>query len=280
MFETELLRSFVTVADLTSFTRAAECLHSTQSTISAQIRRLEEQAGQTLFTRSTRQVQLTRAGEVLLGYARTILRLNEDARARLSGTRHAGQVRLGVSEDLAAVWLPQVLAQHATWHPNVQVDLHVGFGEQLLDMLDEKELDVVVAGLCDEQAGGSRLWSEPLVWAFSGNATLPVPAPLAFFQEPCPYRDAALRSLAGTPAKWRIACTSTSLAGLRAAALAGLAATPLPRSIVGPGLRAIETDEGLPALPDVVYAVWLGSKKQAAAGLVRIIETGPGPAKG
>jgi DNA-binding transcriptional LysR family regulator len=92
MFETELLRSFVAVAESGGFTNAAKLLNSTQSTVSAQIHRLEEEASHSLFMRSTRSVQLTSAGETLLGYARTILRLNEDARLRLSGARQAGRV--------------------------------------------------------------------------------------------------------------------------------------------------------------------------------------------
>jgi DNA-binding transcriptional LysR family regulator len=98
MFEIWLLRSFVAVAESGGFTRAATQLNSTQSTVSAQIQRLEEEAGRSLFVRSTRSVQLTSAGETLLGYARTILRLNDDARLCLSGVRHAGRVRVGVNE--------------------------------------------------------------------------------------------------------------------------------------------------------------------------------------
>ena len=109
MFDTELLRSFVAVAQNGGFTRAAKMLNSTQSTISAQIRRLEDEAGRALFVRSTRSVQLTSAGEMLLGYARTILCLNEDARLRLSGARHVGRLRVGAAEDLADTWLPEVL---------------------------------------------------------------------------------------------------------------------------------------------------------------------------
>ena len=109
MFNTDLLRSFVAVAESGGFTNAAKLLNSTQSTVSAQIQRLENEAGCSLFLRSTRSVQLTSAGETLLGYARTILRLNEDARLRLSGVRHAGRVRIGANEDLTDSWLPKVL---------------------------------------------------------------------------------------------------------------------------------------------------------------------------
>src|SRR5262250_3635494 len=117
MFEPVLLRSFVAVAESGGFTNAARLLNSTQSTVSAQIQRLEEEAGRSLFVRSTRTVRLTSAGETLLGYARTILRLNEDARLRLSGVRHAGRVRIGANEDLTDSWLPEVLHRFGRHHP-------------------------------------------------------------------------------------------------------------------------------------------------------------------
>src|SRR5215813_2212061 len=109
MFETGLLRSFVAVAESGGFTNAARLLNSTQSTVSAQIQRLEDDVGRPLFLRNTRSVRLTSAGETLLGYAKTIIRLNEDARLRLSGVPQAGRVRIGVQEDLSDSWLPPAL---------------------------------------------------------------------------------------------------------------------------------------------------------------------------
>lgn len=255
MFDTELLRSFVTVAEAGGFTRAAELLHSTQSTVSAQIRRLEEQAGQPLFARSTRSVALTPAGVTLLGYARTILHLNEDAQARLSGKSHAGTLRIGVAEDLTESWLPEILRRYGSRHPALQLELEVGIGPHLFQKLDDRQLDLVVGGLCQGDRRGWRLWLEPLVWACAADITLPDPLPLAFLPEPCPYREAALLALAATERPWRIACVSPSLGGLRAAVLAGLAATPMPQSALGPGLRMLHPVDGLPALPDVDYVV-------------------------
>lgn len=253
MFETDLLRTFVAVAETGGFTRAATLLNSTQSTISAQIRRLEDEAGRALFVRSTRSVQLTSAGEMLLGYARTILCLNEDARLRLSGARHVGRLRVGAAEDLADTWLPEVLRCFGRQYPAVGVELEIGIGTALFKMLETRELDLVVGGRCDGQTQGRRLWKEPLVWAFSAEAEVPKVLPLAFFPEPCPYREAALRALARTPRRWHIACTSSSLAGVRAACMAGLAVTPLPKHAIKPGLRVLGKTDKLPILPEVEY---------------------------
>ena len=198
MFDTGLLRSFVAVAESGGFTNAAKLLNSTQSTVSAQIQRLEEEAGQLLFVRSTRSVQLTSAGETLLGYARTILRLNEDARMRLSGPSPAGRIRIGANEDLTDDWLPKVLSHFGNKYPEVEFELEIGIGPRLFQMVETQELDLAVGSFCRGRNEGRSLWSDRLVWAFSASAEVPSVLPLAFFPEPCPYREAALRALAGS----------------------------------------------------------------------------------
>lgn len=255
MFDTGLLRSFVAVAESGGFTNAAKMLNSTQSTVSAQIRRLEEEVGQLLFARSTRSVHLTSAGETLLGYARTILRLNEDARMRLSGTRHAGRIRIGANEDLTDSWLPEVLSHFGRKYPEVEVELEIGIGPRLFEMVETQELDLAVGSFSKGRNEGRSLWSDRLVWAFSASAEVPSVLPLAFFPEPCPYREAALRALAGSQKRWRIVSTSPSLAGVRAAAMAGLALTPLPLHAMRPGLRILSTKHNMPGLPEIEYVL-------------------------
>jgi DNA-binding transcriptional LysR family regulator len=256
MFETELLRSFVAVAELQGFTRAAEHLHLTQSTVSAQIRRLEAQAGRPLLRRSTRSVALTEAGETLLGYARSILRLNQDARARLSESSLAGRIRIGASEDVAGSGLPEVLRRFTARHPAVRIEVEVGIATSLFQALDGGRLDLILCSRCQGDGRGWTLWRESLAWAASEDATvLPDPIPLAFFPDPCPYREAALAVLAEMRRPWRIVYVSPSVAGVRAAALAGLAVTPLPLSAIGARLRVLGPEDGLPPLPEVEFVV-------------------------
>jgi DNA-binding transcriptional LysR family regulator len=255
MFDAELLRSFIAVAESGGFTNAAKLLNSTQSTVSAQIQRLEGEAGHALFVRSTRSVQLTRAGETLLGYARTILRLNEDARLCLSGSRKAGRVRIGASEDLTDNWLPKVLQRMKRQCPQIEIELEIGLGPNLFEMVKNEQLDLAVGGLCSGRSEGRRLWSEPLVWAFSAGVELPNVLPLAFFPDPCPYREAALRALAGSQKQWRIVSTSSSVSGVRAAAMAGLAVTPLARQSMRPGLRIVDKKDRMPKLPAVEFVL-------------------------
>jgi len=274
MFDSELLRSFVAVAESGGFTNAAKLLNSTQSTISAQIHRLEEEAGHPLFVRTTRSVELTSAGETLLGYARTILRLNEDARLCLSGARQAGRVRVGASEDLTDNWLPKVLQRMRRQCPDVEIELEIGLGPRLFEMVKTEELDLAVGGLCSGRTEGRRLWSEPLVWAFSTDVEVPSVLPLAFFPEPCPYREAAMRALAGSQKQWRIVSTSSSVAGVRAAAMAGLAIAPLARQSIRPGLRIVDKNDRMPKLPEVEFVLLVREKDtrpavSALAGLIQ-----------
>jgi DNA-binding transcriptional LysR family regulator len=274
MFETDLLRTFVAVAETGGFTRAATLLNSTQSTISAQIHRLEEEAGHSLFARSTRSVQLTSAGETLLGYARTILRLNEDARLYLSGTRPAGRVRIGVSEDLTHNWLPKVLNRIGRQFPEVEIELEIGMGPTLFEMVENRELDLAIGGLCNGHSEGRKLWNEPLVWAFSMSVEVPPVLPLAFFPEPCPYRAAALRALARSRKQWRIVSTSPSMAGIRAAAIAGLAVTPLPLQSIRPGLHVLGPKDKMPKLPEIEFVLQAKETdtRPAVAALANLIQ--------
>lgn len=276
MFDSELLRSFVTVAETGSFTHAAELLNSTQSTVSAQIRRLEVQVGKPVFARSTRHVTLAPAGEILLGYARTILHLNEDARARLAGGQHTGTLRIGIAEDLSGAWLTGALRRFRARHPAVRLDVAIGLGPALFQQLDDRRLDLVAGGRCHGDNQGSLLWREPLIWAFAERTPLPDPLPLALFPEPCPYREAALRALAEKTRDWIIACTSGSVAGVRATALAGVAVTPLPQSLADAGLRILGAETGLPPLPEVEYVIRIRPEERrgsvlAMADLMRLL---------
>jgi DNA-binding transcriptional LysR family regulator len=254
MYDTELLKSFIAVAESGGFTRAAAKLNSTQSTVSAQIQRLENDVGHPLFVRSTRSVRLSPSGEILLGYARTILRLNEDARIHLSGEKRGGRLRIGAAEDLAGR-LPRILRVFSQQYPDVRIEVEIGIGMSLFRMMETRALDLAIGGVCIDQVGRRRLFKEPLVWAFASKLEVPDPLPLAFFPEPCPYREAALRVLGSTQRDWHIACTSSSLAGVRAIATAGIAVTPLPMHAMTPELRALGRKSRLPNLPEVDFVV-------------------------
>jgi DNA-binding transcriptional LysR family regulator len=149
--------------------------------------------------------------------------------------------------------LPEVLRYFGRQYPAVRVELEIGIGTTLFKMLETGELDLVVGGRCDGQTQVADCVRSPWCGLFRADAEVPKVLPLAFFPEPCPYREAGLRALAGNPRRWHIACTSSSLAGVRAACMAGLAVTPLPKHAIKPGLRVLGKTDNLPILPEVEY---------------------------
>ncbi len=252
LFELELIRSFVAVAERSSFTLAADSLHLTQSTVSQQIRRLEKRVGKPLFHRSTRSVILSDDGEILLGYAQTLLRVAADAKARMTSPRLHGRLSLAASDDLATKWLPLVLKQFHRQHPQVRLDVHIGISDDLVKQMDDGAFDLVLGKRRIGSTRGSVIHRTPLVWVGSASVVEPSrPLPLALFPKPCVYRAAALEALEARGQAWEIVLTSPSLAGIHVAVQAGLAITPLAASLVGPIPLLDSTAVGIPSLADI-----------------------------
>ena len=254
----DLLRCFVTIAETGSFTRAGERLGRTQSTISLQVKRLEDMLGRAVFARTPRSLRLTGEGERLLGPARQLLRLNDAALAELFEPDMTGRVRLGVPEDFATAHLPTVLAAFAKAHPLVELEVTCDLTLNLLDKFHAGGFDLVlVKREPSAPLEGVRVWREPLVWvardqlAVAGLATVP----LVVSPEPCVYRKRAADALDAMGRKWRIAYTSTSLAGSLSAVNAGLGVTVLPREMVPPHLTTVTDDPELPPLYDTEIAL-------------------------
>ncbi len=252
----DLLRAFVAVAETGSFTRAAGHLGRVQSAVSMQVKRLEEVAGQRLFDRSRRKVALSPDGEVLLGYARRMLALNQAALSDLGQAAVAGRVRLGTA-DTAAYFLPGILARFAQALPRVQLEVRCDRSWHLLDALDAGELDLALVTQQGDRRGGRALRREPLVWASARGQTAHEtdPLPLAVFAPGCAYRAAAMDALDRAGRAWRVAYSSTSVTGVQAAAVTGLAVGVLPQSALLKGMRVLGETDGLPPLPD--YAITL-----------------------
>lgn len=271
--DTALLHTFVAVADVRSFTGAGRRLNLSQSAVSAQIVRLEEQVGQALLVRNTRSVTLTAHGETLLGYARAMLNLSEEARARL-GTGDAIDVklRIGVSEDFATGWLPDLMRRHGAARRGLRLDLVVDIGDSLFQRHANGEFDLVIGSRCSHAGHGATLWQEPLVWAFARHEPLlEGDVPLACFPDPCPYRGAAIKALALAGMRYRIACESPSVTGIRTFARAGIAIAPVPRSAIDDTLRELGLPEGLPELPAMEFVMMHDARMPAAAEFAAMI---------
>ena len=283
MLDFELLRAFVAVADCGGFHRAAERLNLTQSTISQQIKRLELETKRPLFRRTTRSVTLTDDGEMFLGDARRLLQLEEVARQRLAAPRLSGTVRLGVVEEIAGGSLPSALGRFAAIHPGVKLEVQIGVSAELIEQLNSGRLDVVFAKRPLGTSSGRLVWREALVWAASDTFDFVRGAalPLTLYRERSVSREAALTALRNSELTWEIVYTSPSLIGVRAAALAGLAVTPLPASAVVAGLRVLGAEEGLPRLPDLEFAIYekARSEKAVAALAIALRALAQGPSR-
>ncbi|HUO00802.1 MAG TPA: LysR substrate-binding domain-containing protein [Bradyrhizobium sp.] len=271
----DVLRTLVTAQELGSFNRAADHIGRSQSAVSQQIRKLEEQVGQPLFHKQGRQLVLTDTGEMVLAYARRILDLNDEAIAVVRGRGAEGQVRFGVPADFAENWLPTVLACFKRAHPAVRVEAVVDRNRRLLERLDKGELDLVLAIGSGTRSDANVLGPLPLVWiggASSKSVWRPgEPIPLAMFEPPCFFRHRALAALDGAGLAWRIAFTSPSLPGLWAAVEAGLGVTL--RTAVGLPATLHILDRGLPALAEPALPVCLHDGGRALNHTLRSLQS-------
>jgi DNA-binding transcriptional LysR family regulator len=259
-FDLDLLRTFMAIVDSGGFTRAAERVGRTQSTVSLQIKKLEDGLGRRVFEREPgRDLQLTPDGEILLTYARQMLRLADEARSRLMEPDIAGTVRLGTPEDFASTHLPDVLARFARAHPRVALDVNCDFTVNLLDAFSKGQYDLVLFKREPQGPGGGiGVWREILVWTASSRLVLSPDEALPLVLAPVPdvYRKRALATLDAMKRPWRIVYTSPSLNGLQAAVQAGLGVTVLPKEMVPPGFVLLGPEQGLPPLPDTEIVLY------------------------
>ncbi|KQS95106.1 MULTISPECIES: LysR substrate-binding domain-containing protein [unclassified Rhizobium] len=249
-FDLDLLRTFVAVVECDGFTRAAERVHLTQSTVSQQVKKLETNLGHTLLLRdkSTGGVQTTEEGEVLLSYARKILATAQEAIDAMSTPQAPKTVRLGVPEDFAGRRLIDLLSGFAAASPHIRLDTVSGWSTELRRLLDAGEIDLAL--IKREPGDGACLasWKEELVWVDS--ASRPVRdeiVPLAVFPVGCIYRERAIRAIERSGRRWRIAYTSQGLMGVQAAVASGLGISLLPSDALLPDHRKLGPAHGFEA---------------------------------
>ncbi len=271
MYEPTHLRTFLSVAQTLSFTQAARRLGLRQSTVSQHVRRLEEATGRLLFTRDTHSVELTEDGEAMLGFARRILDVHEQAAQFFTGTRLRGRLRFGASEDFVLTRLPEILERFRHEHPEVDLELTVELSGTLHEQLATGRLDLVLAKRRpeDPRPDPHRLvWQDELVWIGTPGLRLDPyrPVPLIVYPPPGITRDLALRALEREGRQWRIVCSSGSLNGLLAAARAGLGVMVHARGLVPPGLVRMPERAGLPEPGPVDFVVVHGRRRPSAQG--------------
>lgn len=274
-FAPELLRALVAVAEAGGFTRAAERLHLTQSAVSHQIRRLEDQVGTPLFIRTTRKLALTEDGEEFLRHARQILQAHAALSRRFQSSTLAGSIRFGVPENFLGDELAQMLSRFARAYPAVRLEASVSVCQDFSARIESGELDLAVAMRRAGETGGTVLRRSHYVWAAAEGFAVPPGSslPLALSNPPCLCRTVAIEALAGSAVEWHIGFTSANLHGLRAAMLAGLGASIIAHDEVEPGMTVLAPSYGLPPLPDLEFAlIWsAGGKTPCARELGRLI---------
>ncbi|MHA7880191.1 MAG: LysR substrate-binding domain-containing protein [Saccharospirillum sp.] len=282
MLDLDVLRSFVAIAESSSFTRAAAQVFRTPAALSMQIKRLEQTLGHPLFIREARLVRLTEEGERLLGYARRLLRLNEEAVSEFLAPTAQGQVNFASPDDIGTRVLPRVLAQFARSHPQVQVNVQVDSTIDTLKRLDQGEVDLalVTAGNAgQDRSRGEVVNTEPLVWAGrdGGLAATNRPLPVALASPGCAWREMGLAALDRSGIDYRIAYSSENCGGQEAAMLADLAVAPFPKSMVKPPLRCL--DDTLPRLGDyqtlLIVRPGAGTAVSALADYIRQVFKAP-----
>src|SRR6202158_5591162 len=220
----DLLRSFVAVAQTKSFSRAAERVHLSQSTVSQQVRRLEDIVGKSLFERDTRTVTLTRDGEALQNYAARILGLMSEAVEHFRAPTLSGHVRLGLSEDFASAGLTAALAGFLHRNPEVELMIEIGMSGDLFRQLDEGRYDLVFAKRLHGSRRGSVVRSEPLMWCVGSQTSRMESAdvvPLVLHPEPSVTRVQVLQTLEAAGRPYRVVVCSGRLGALEGAGVAG-----------------------------------------------------------
>ena len=285
-FDVAALRSLVAGVDLGSFAKAADRVARSSSAVSAQIRKLEEQAGTPLFVKAGRGLALTDAGDAMLRYARRMIELNDEAAAAVRGVNLDGWVRVGLQEDFGEAILPDVLGRFARAHPKVRIEARVARNAELLERLDANQLDLALvwgdpaSATLVSRAGidSDAIAQVPMQWiaavgaagfgmpdgggpadaADDGDASLRVmrasgePLPLVVFDRPCRFFGAATDALDRAGVPWRVAFTTRSLAGLWAAASAGLGLTVRSHYGLPASVRVLDAASfGLPELPSL-----------------------------
>ncbi|WP_085748639.1 LysR substrate-binding domain-containing protein, partial [Pseudomonas sp. R35(2017)] len=267
MLDLELLKTFVCVVDEGSFTRAAERVHRTQSTVSQQVRKLEDLVGHALLLRDRTglNVSVTEHGELLIHYARRLLALSAEASEALASDLDLEILRIGMPEDFDARRMALILAGFTRSHPQARLETISGMSLDLRQRLDSGEIDIALIKREPDSGPAWATWPERLVWVkgteFDSSSGV---LPLALFPQGCLYRQRAIRLLDVAQRPWRVAFGSHSLTGIQAAVASGLGVSVLPASAVLPEHRVC-TD--LPLLPPTELA--LVSREGVLSGLQR-----------
>ena len=246
-----IMRTLLAAVETGSFAGAARKVGRSESAVSLQLKRLEEQIGEPVFLRTGKQMTLTGAGARLAEYARRLLDLNDEALSAASESSIDGTVTLGVPHDITETWLPAVIAGFRRSHPSAILKVVEGRSSILLNRLADKQIDLAIVFSATKPE--NALWSTdlPMVWIGRDDFRLRKnePTQLAAFDPPCFFRAAAVASLERADMDWSIGYASNTLSDLWGAVKLGLGVAVRTPAAVPAGLTILDSKCGLPDLP-------------------------------
>ncbi|WP_408097093.1 LysR family transcriptional regulator [Peredibacter sp. HCB2-198] len=276
MLDPHVLRSFIAVAELKSFTKAANKVHLTQSTVSQQIRKLEEDLGCNLIAREGKTAFTTTEGEKLLLYAKRICNLIEEAEENIKIDLEYGFVKIGVPEDIASSFIAPILAEFRKKYPKIQFSIISGISKKLWESFQSGDLDIVFIKQRKGETSGFASWKEPLKWIDhqKANNYLQETVSIVAFSENGLYRNEMINYFEETQRKWRISYESSSLASLISAVNIGFGVTLLPKRLVMKEHKILTAKDGFRSIEDFELVLHVGSApstlaKEVAADLVK-----------
>lgn len=282
MLDLDLLQTFVSVVDSGGFTRAGDRVNRTQSTVSQQIKKLEEQVGKALLIRqrASRTVRLTEDGERLLGYARRLVGLAREVGDLMSSDALRGVVSLGIPEDFPIERLIALITHFNQRFADIRLDVSTGLSRNLIARMERRELDLAVVKRNVAQGDAIATWPEHLNWVAGSQLALDLPVvPLVVYEPGCLYRERAIHALEQAGRRWRIAFNSPSLTSIQAAVSANIGLSLLPDSAIRPDHRMVGVQLGLADPPATELALMASSplpgnaQKQVAEFLLEHMAT-------
>lgn len=275
--ESELLRTFLAIAEAGNVTRAAETLGRTQSAISMQVKRLEDMVRAPLFERGPRGVTLSPDGLRLVPYAQRIVGLIDETTSAMRSSPLDGPVRVGIPEEYTQTVLPRALAAFAECHPATEVTVLCGHSVQLTTAIDSDELDIAVVFDWRGTQKGEVLCIDPTVWVTSRahEVHLARPVPVAVYRNSEWYRNFAIRSLEQHAIAYRQAFSCDTCGGLKTAVSAGLAIAPLARGNIPPTCRELTREDGFPPVDSSRVVLKRNPRRSSAAviGMAEVVRT-------
>lgn len=243
------LKCFIKVAENKSFTKAAESIGRTQSAISQQMTKLEALLGKKLIVRGKR-ISLTPDGELLLSYSRKLFSLYNEVIDRFKEPELEGELRFGLPEDFATVFLSEVLVDFTRIHPRILLNVECDLTLNLFNRFKKKELDLVLVKMNrpEEFPNGIEVWSECLQWIGDPRLVdVKEEIPLVLSAAPCVYRASAIEALENIGRRWRLVFTGSSYTATIAAVKAGMGITVMPNTLIPKGVETID----FPTLPQL-----------------------------